>query len=91
MSITVKIPASLRKFCGGQDRVAVEGKDVRQALADLERQHAGILPKLCDEAGNVRRFINIYVDSDDIRFLQSLDTELSEGAELQIIPAIAGG
>jgi len=89
--IAIKIPASLRKFAGGNEKVAVEAGDVRQALDALEAAHPGIKAKLCDDSGNVRRFINIYADDEDIRFLDNMDTELDAGTELQIIPAIAGG
>ena len=89
--VHIKIPASLRKFCGGNETVSVEGDDVRQALDSLEAAHGGIKAKLCDADGNVRRFINIYADQEDIRFLDNLDTPLSDGSELQIVPAIAGG
>jgi molybdopterin synthase sulfur carrier subunit len=91
MSVRVLIPASLRKFCDGLDVVDVEATDVREALAALESQHPGVTSKLCDDKGNVRRFINIYANQEDIRFQQQLDTPLVEGNELQIIPAIAGG
>jgi len=91
MSVQIKIPASLRKFVANQDTVAVDGVDVRQALDALESKHPGIKSKLCDDTGNVRRFINIYANSEDIRFLENLETRLAEGAELQIVPAIAGG
>lgn len=91
MAVYFKIPASLRKFVANQDTVSVDGSDVRQALDALESAHPGIKSKLCDDSGNVRRFINIYANSEDIRFLENLDTRLAEGAELQIVPAIAGG
>ncbi|MFT7580039.1 MAG: molybdopterin/thiamine biosynthesis adenylyltransferase [Myxococcota bacterium] len=91
MAIQIKIPASLRKFVGGTDTVDVEAVNVRDALDGLETAHPGIKAKLCDDNGNVRRFINIYANSEDIRFLDNLDTTLGEGAEVQIVPAIAGG
>ena len=91
MAIQIKIPASLRKFAANNDTVTVEGTNVRGALDQLEAQHPGIKAKLCDDQGNVRRFINIYANSEDIRFLDNLETTLSDGAELQIVPAIAGG
>lgn len=92
MSVNIKIPASLRKFTEGNETVAVNGaENVRDALNQLESAHPGIKSKLCDDNGNVRRFINIYADSEDIRFLDNLDTSLTPGAEVQIIPAIAGG
>ena len=91
MAINIKIPASLRKFAANNDTVVVEGPNVRSALDQLEAQHPGIKAKLCDDQGNVRRFINIYANSEDIRFLENLETKLADGAELQIVPAIAGG
>ena len=91
MSVTIRVPASLRKFSGNQESVAVEATDVRAALAALEAAHPGILAKICDDAGNLRRFINVYANAEDIRFLQNLETPLKDGAELQIVPAIAGG
>ena len=91
MAINIKIPASLRKFAANNDTVVVEGPNVRSALDQLEAQHPGIKAKLCDDQGNVRRFINIYANSEDIRFLENLETKLADGAELQIVPALAGG
>jgi len=91
MPVNIKIPASLRKFVGGSDTIEVEGQNVREALDGLDAAHPGIKAKLCDDSGNVRRFINIYANSEDIRFLENLDTGLDDGAELQIVPAIAGG
>ena len=91
MAVHIKIPASLRKFAANNDTVSVEGPDVRNALDQLEAAHPGIKAKLCDDQGNVRRFINIYANSEDIRFLDNLETKLADGAELQIVPAIAGG
>lgn len=90
-AIHIKIPASLRKFVANLDTVDVESEDVRGALDALEARHPGVKSKLCDDSGNVRRFINIYANSEDIRFLDNLETRLVDGAELQIVPAIAGG
>jgi molybdopterin synthase sulfur carrier subunit len=89
MSVTVRIPASLRKFCGGNDTVAVNGSNVGEVLEQLEAFHPGVKSKLCDDSGNIRRFINIYADAEDIRFLDNLATEVQ--SEVEIIPAIAGG
>jgi sulfur-carrier protein len=91
MSVNIKIPTSLRKFAGGNDTIEVASANVRQALDQLEASHPGLKAKLCDGDGNLRRFINIYANQEDIRFLDNLDTPLDEGAELQIVPAIAGG
>ncbi len=91
MSVTVKIPTPLRKFTAEKDAVLVDGSTVGAALQDLEGKHPGILTKLCDDAGKVRRFINIYAGDEDIRFQEGLDTPIAAGGEISIIPAIAGG
>jgi molybdopterin synthase sulfur carrier subunit len=90
-TVSVQVPTLLRKLTGGQDRVEVSGTTVGQSIDNLERTHPGLKYKLCDDTGNLRRFINIYVNQDDIRFLNDLDTPLNDGDELVIIPAIAGG
>lgn len=90
-AVNIMIPASLRKFVGGNDAVKTEAGDVREALDQLESAHPGVKAKLCDEHGNLRRFINVYLDGEDIRFLDNLDTTISGNTELQIMPAIAGG
>ena len=89
--VTIRIPTALRKFASGQDHVLVAGENVREALNGLEVMHPGIKAKICDQDGNLRRFINVYADQEDIRFLENLDTTLAPGAEVQIVPAIAGG
>lgn len=91
MAVTIKIPTSLRRFAGGHDHVTVDAADVRGALDGLEGAHPGIKAKICDGDGNLRRFINVYADQEDIRFLDNLDTPLTDGSEIQIVPAIAGG
>ena len=91
MSVQVRIPTPLRRFTGGSEEVAAAGKTVGSVVDDLERQYAGIKERLCDDEGQVRRFVNIYVNGDDIRFLGNLDTELKDGDEVSIVPAIAGG
>lgn len=91
MEITIRIPTALRKFVDGQEAVTVEGRNVAEALDQLESRHPGIKAKICDDEGNLRRFINVYADQEDIRFLDNLRTELQQGSELQILPAIAGG
>lgn len=91
MAISVKIPTPLRKFTADKDTVHVAGETVGAALRDLEAKHPGIWAKLCDDEGKVRRFINVYAGEDDIRFLEGLATEIADGAEISIIPAIAGG
>jgi MoaD family protein len=90
MSTIVRIPTPLRTLTGGQDEVTAEGKTVADLIADLEKRHPGIRDRLLDEKG-VRRFVNIYVGEEDIRFLEGLKTELKAGDSVSIVPAIAGG
>jgi len=88
---TVRIPTPLRKFTQGQEAVTVAGATVSEIIADLEKNHPGIKARICDDAGKVRRFVNIFVRDEDIRFLDNLDTEVGDGDEISIVPAIAGG
>ena len=90
MAITVRIPTPLRTLTGGAESVQIEGKTVREMVENLEANHAGMKERLMDEKG-VRRFVNLYVGEEDIRFLDGLDTELKDGDEFSIVPAIAGG
>ena len=91
MSVQVRIPTPLRKFTGNSEEVSADGATVGNVVEDLEKQYAGIKERLCDDEGKVRRFVNIYVNGDDIRFLSNLDTALKDGDEISIVPAIAGG
>jgi len=91
MSVRVRIPTPLRRFTGGAEEVGVSATTIATAVDDLERKFPGIKERLCDEQGRVRRFVNIYVNGDDIRFLSSLDTPVKDGDEVAIVPAIAGG
>ncbi len=90
MAVTVRIPTPLRTLTGGQDEVSAQGNTVRAVIDDLERSYPGMRDRLCDDKG-VRRFVNIYANDEDIRFLSNLDTELADGDSVQIVPAIAGG
>lgn len=81
----------MRALTGQKDTVEVEAKDVQAMLAGLEKAHPGIHERLVDEKGEVRRFVNIYVNGEDIRFLQNQQTPLKAGDEVSIVPAIAGG
>ncbi|MGB8295363.1 MAG: MoaD/ThiS family protein [Polyangia bacterium] len=90
MTITVYLPTSLRKFADGQAAVAAQGGTVAEVIDDLERKHQGLRDCLLDSEG-MRRFINLYVGEDDIRFLDGLDTTLRAGDSLTILQAIAGG
>jgi molybdopterin synthase sulfur carrier subunit len=91
MSVTVRIPTPLRTLTGGAEEVKVEGKDVGGALEDLERRHPGIRTRLFDDAGKVRRFVNVFLGDEDIRFLDNLQTPVKDGDSISIVPAIAGG
>jgi molybdopterin converting factor small subunit len=91
MSITIRIPTPLRTLTGGAAEVAAAGATVAEVLADLERQHPGVRARIMDEQGRLRRFVNLYLNDEDIRFLQGLDTPVPARADLSIIPAIAGG
>ena len=87
----VRIPTPLRKFTGGSDEVSAAGATVGQLVSDMESNYPGIKERLCEADGRVRRFVNIYVNGDDIRFLANLDTAVKDGDEVSIVPAIAGG
>lgn len=91
MSIKVRIPTPLQKLTENQAEVEVEGSDVKSVLANLETKYPGMKERLYDEKGSLRRFINFYVNEEDIRFLKSEETPLKDGDELSIVPAIAGG
>lgn len=87
----VRIPTPLRKLTGGAEEVSAGGKNVGELIGELERQYPGIKERICDDTGAVRRFVNIFVKDEDIRFLQNLETPLGEKDEVSIVPAIAGG
>lgn len=89
--IKVRIPTPLRPMTGGKGEVEVKGGSVGEMIEHLNSSHPGIKDRLCDEKGDLRRFINIYVNEEDIRFLTGKDTPLKEGDEVSIVPAIAGG
>jgi molybdopterin synthase sulfur carrier subunit len=88
---SVRIPTPLRRLTGDKDEVTINAKDIRELIEGLEKQFPGVKERLCDESGNVRRFINLYVNNEDIRFLKGIETELKESDIVSIIPAIAGG
>jgi molybdopterin synthase sulfur carrier subunit len=87
----VRIPTPLRKYTGGAEAVQAEGTTVAALVADLDKRHPGIRDRICDESGAVRRFVNIFVNGEDIRFLQNLDTAVKASDEVSVVPAIAGG
>ena len=86
-----RVPTPLRKFTQGVDEVNAQGGNIKALVDDLEKNYPGIKERICDESGKVRRFVNVYVNGDDIRFLQNMDTSLKEGDSISIVPAIAGG
>jgi len=87
----VRIPTPLRKLTGGSEEVSAPGKNVGELIGELEKKFPGIKERICDEGGAVRRFVNIFVKDEDIRFLQNLETPLGDKDEVSIVPAIAGG
>jgi sulfur-carrier protein len=91
MSVSVRIPTTLRTLTGGQPEVSLDGSNVRDVLANLDSAHPGFAGRLLDDDGNLRRFVNVFVEDDDIRFLEGLDTPVPDGTEVSIIPAVAGG
>ncbi|MEN3585493.1 MULTISPECIES: MoaD/ThiS family protein [unclassified Streptomyces] len=91
MSVTVRIPTILRAYTGGRAEVTAEGATLGQVIEDLERRHTGIAARVLDDQGRLRRFVNVYVDDDDVRFESGLETATPDGAGVSIIPAVAGG
>jgi sulfur-carrier protein len=91
MSVKVLIPTPLQKFTQDQALIECEGNTISELLNSLEQSFPGIKARLCDEQGNLRRFINFYVNSEDIRFLDGANTTLNAGDEVSIVPAVAGG
>ncbi|MEK6709753.1 MAG: ubiquitin-like small modifier protein 1 [Nitrospinota bacterium] len=91
MPVFIRIPTPLQEFTQQKDTVEVEGSTVKEVLAQLDQRHSGIRQRLYDENGKLRRFVNIYVNQEDIRFLQGEGTKVKAGDEVSIVPAIAGG
>ena len=91
MSVPVRIPTPLRELTDNQEVVQVEGANVREVLNSLESAFPGLKERICDEHNNIRRFVNVFVNDEDIRFLQESDTPVKTGDEVSIVPAIAGG
>lgn len=91
MAVKVRIPSPLQKLTKNQQEVACDGKNIIELVDNLERSYPGIKDRICDETGKVRRFVNIYVNDEDIRFLKREATALKDGDEISIVPAIAGG
>jgi sulfur-carrier protein len=91
MSVTVRIPTILRTYTGGQAEVSADGATLSEVLTSLESAHPGISARVLDDQGQLRRFVNIYVNDDDVRFSEGLGTATPDGAGVSIIPAVAGG
>ena len=91
MSVQVKLPTILRKHAGGEPKVSAEGGTLREVLDDLEARYPGVMKNVLADDGGLHRFINVYLNDEDVRYLGSLETEISEGDTVSILPAVAGG
>ena len=91
MSVSVRIPTILRTYTNGEAEVPAEGATLHAVLVDLDANHPGVLARVLDETGALRRFVNVYVNDDDVRFLEGLDTPTPDSTNISIIPAVAGG
>jgi sulfur-carrier protein len=91
MTVSVRIPTILRTYTGGQAEVTAQGATLAEVIADLEAKHTGIGARVLDDTGKLRRFVNVYVNDDDVRFSDGLNTPTPDGAGVSIIPAVAGG
>lgn len=91
MSVSVRIPTILRTYTGGESEVTATGATLAEILDDLDGNYAGIKGRILDEDGKLRRFVNVYVGNDDVRFLDNLDTPTPDGTQVSVIPAVAGG
>ena len=91
MTSIVRVPTILRSYTGGEAEVAASGATLNDVLHDLETRHSGILTRILDDNGKIRRFVNIYVNEEDVRFEQGLETPTCEGAQISILAAVAGG
>jgi len=91
MSVEVKIPTILRQHTAGEARVEGQGSTLRDVFGDIESRHPGLLPRLVTEDGSLHRFVNVYVNDEDVRYLGALETEVKDGDVVSILPAVAGG
>jgi sulfur-carrier protein len=91
MSVTVRIPTTMRPLTGGEKQVSVETGTLSDVISALEAAHPGLRERLLDDDGGLRKFVNIFVDDDDVRYLDGLDTKVADGLTVSIIPAVAGG
>ena len=91
MAVTVRIPTTMRPLTGGEKQVSVEPGKLSEVIGALETGHPGMGDRLLDEDGALRKFVNVFVDDDDVRYLDGLDTKVADGITVSIIPAVAGG
>ena len=91
MEVRVRVPTTLRRFTGGKDEVPAQGATLRAVIENLEQNHPGLKERLLDDKGEIRRFVNVYVNGDDVRFLDQLNSKVKDGDDISIVPAIAGG
>jgi molybdopterin synthase sulfur carrier subunit len=91
VAVTVRVPTPLRRVAGGNKDVQADGATVSALIDDLEKRYPGFKDRLCDDDGSLKRFINLYVNGEDIRYADGLDTSLKDGDEVSIIPAVSGG
>jgi sulfur-carrier protein len=91
MSVRVRVPTPLRRFTAGNGEVNASGTSIKDVINDLESRHPGMRERLLDDKGEIRRFVNIYLNGDDVRFLDQLNSAVKDGDDISIVPAIAGG
>ena len=91
MSVHVRIPTILRNYTEGASEVTADGETLAEVLENLEANHNGIKARVLDDSGEIRRFVNVYVGNDDVRFLDNLETATPDGTQISVIPAVAGG
>ena len=91
MSVSVRIPTILRTYTGGDSEVSAEGANLSEVIESLDASYSGIKGRVLDDAGGLRRFVNVYVGNDDVRFLDNLATPTPDGTQISVIPAVAGG
>ena len=91
MATTVRIPTPLRRVTGGQDKVDTEGATLAQVIDSMESQYPGIKERICDPDGSLRNFVNVFINGEDVRFLDGVNSAVGDGDEVSIVPAVAGG
>ena len=91
MSVTVRIPTPMRRVTNGEERVAVDAETLQGVIQAMEDQYPGVKARLCDDQGEIRNFVNIYINGEDVRFLEGLGSSTKSGDEISIVPAVAGG